>query len=191
MEESIKALEGIFELVQKLNMEKLKDFEGTPRCEVLAKSIMTRNVVGIEMESSLWEAAELLLGRNISSVLALDVEGFVSGVFSNTDLARFYQEKCHGKSMSLEDLEQEKVADWMNSELQTVDVLDTLETIASKMLSKKVHRVFVKSEDEIVGVVSAIDLVTVFSPGPTWEEKEEPELNFYPRQSERLRLKRG
>jgi len=186
MEESIKALEGIFDFIQKVNLEKVKEYKGTPRCELKAGMIMSRKVVTVPMEASLLEATEIIIKENISSVVVLDPDDVAQGVFSSTDLANFYiQQK---KNNALENGENEKVADWMSSQVHTALVEDKIEDICKKIITEHIHRVYIKDEKKIVGVISTIDIVCLFSPGVEWGDEEEKKVEYFPTKSDPLEV---
>lgn len=103
----------------------------------------------------LLEAARKMVTEDISSLVVLDNEGFLTGIITRTDLVRAYL-----KDDSWEDL---PVSDYMSSEVVTVDPKATLMEVASLLQEKHIHRVVVvRVEDgkqRAVAVVSDSDLV--------------------------------
>jgi predicted transcriptional regulator len=186
MGESIVALEGVFDLIRHISLEKMKDFKGEPRCEVKVKTMMTKNVFSLGMESSLLKAAEVMIAKNISSVIVVDPDGLAQGVLSQTDLARFYKEKS-GETQMI-DLQDEKIASWMSSGVLSVFEDDGIDEASDLMLKHNIHRVYVKKKDEIVGVLSAIDILIMYSKGSNWNDEESKKVDYFPHTSEVLRV---
>lgn len=103
----------------------------------------------------LLEAARKMVTEDISSLIVLDSEGFLTGILTRTDLVRAY--------INNDEWENLPVSDFMSSEVITVDPKATLMEVASLLQEKHIHRVVVvRLEDgkqRAVAVVSDSDLV--------------------------------
>ena len=69
--------------------------------------------------------------------------------------------EVHEKESTLLGLEHSKVADIMTESVVIIESHKTVAALAKMMVSDGVHRVFVTTGGDLVGVVSAIDLVRV------------------------------
>lgn len=54
----------------------------------LAREVMTRAVISVGEEDSLWQVASLMAERKVSGVPVLDAEGMVKGIISEKDFLR-------------------------------------------------------------------------------------------------------
>lgn len=135
------------------------------------RDIMTSDVKTIAMDASVKELSVLLDELNISGVPVVDSDGSVVGVASMSDLGsgvsdpplapesgrRFFDEE----DSALSGLESAKVADLMTEHVVTVEPTSSVLELATIMEQDGIHRVFVTRGDELVGVVSTMDLVRV------------------------------
>ena len=113
-------------------------------------------IIGCSQAETLETAANRMVEEDLSSLVIIDGEGFLSGILTRTDLLRAY--------MELEDWRERPVSDYMITEVVTVSPQDLLSTAADLLLEKGIHRVVVVEADEQarkrpVAVLSAADLV--------------------------------
>lgn len=155
--------------------------------------IMTPRVVTVAPYDDIREAARVLADHRISGALVTDRSGRPLGVLSTSDIVRFDVETQEAKTeedrsfyetpatwsesedeFRYPDEDQEwdqedgrvaTVADRMTERVIAVDVATPLPAVARLMVSEKVHRVFVRSEGKIVGVVSTMDIVRAVAGG--------------------------
>lgn len=103
----------------------------------------------------LLEAARKMVTEDISSLVVLDNEGYLTGIITRTDLVRAY--------INNETWEKLPVSEYMSSEVVTVDPKATLMEVATLLQEKHIHRVVVvRVEDgkqRAVAVVSDSDLL--------------------------------
>jgi CBS domain-containing protein len=103
----------------------------------------------------LLEASRKMVTEDISSLVVLDNQGFLSGILTRTDLVRAY--------LNNDAWEELPVSDFMSTEVVTVDPKATLMDVASLLQEKHIHRVVVvRLEDgkqRAVAVVSDSDLL--------------------------------
>ena len=140
-----------------------------------AKDIMTEEVVTIDADASVEEAAEILSNNNISGLPVVD-EGELVGILTENDLI-IKDKKLHfpdyinvlGGIIYLEShkkfAEEFKkfiavnVKELMTEEVVTISPDTTVEDIATLMIEEGVNRIPVVDNEEIVGIVTRADLV--------------------------------
>lgn len=137
--------------------------------------VMTTDVVSINYEANLLELARLLDQKRVSGVAVVDGNGALVGVISRTDLgsglvtppvaSEFDKERSSSTSIdgqAMEGFLNGKVRDLMSEHVITASPEQELEELVKEMIAEKVHRVFVTSAEEVVGVVSAADMLPAF-----------------------------
>lgn len=128
---------------------------------LLVADLMTIDPVVVAVNASIEDAAHLLHANSISGLPVVDPLGALVGVISQTDLVgvsdspigRLIRARPSGL----------RVGELMSSPAMTVPMTGSLRDAARKMVDSRVHRL-VATDDagRPVGVLSAIDLVTLF-----------------------------
>ena len=111
-------------------------------------------VLTCQEDCLLEKAAEYMVGEDVSALIVVDQEGFLSGIFTRTDLLR--------AGLTVDDWKSKLVKDFMSPNVVTVAPETRLSDVAKLLLEKQIHRVVVVSEAEgrrPLSVVSAADLV--------------------------------
>ena len=143
---------------------------------VLAKEIMTKNVISVKPEASIRELAELLLAERISGVPVVDDAGTLCGIVSESDLMRkeiapeMPDELCIlGAVIYYNGLQEYRDAfrkfaamtaqEIMTEKVLTVKVNDDVSRVAKLMLDKHIKRLPVMDGDKLAGIVSRSDIV--------------------------------
>jgi CBS domain-containing protein len=109
-----------------------------------ARDIMTREVVTIESDMLVEDAAKLLAYHNISGMPVEDPDGKVCGIISEADVI--------GHIGTI-------VSDVMTPEVVSVSETATVEEIATLMATHRIKRVPVMNNGTILGMVSRSDIV--------------------------------
>lgn len=144
---------------------------------MLAKEIMSRDVITVRKETTIREVAELLLTHRISGLPVVDEENRVVGIVSEGDLI-FQDKKLHtpafleilGGVIYLENPERlgrdlmkmtaARVSEIMTSKVYTVGEDTPLEEVATIMIEKRVNRTpVVDRAGRIAGIISRQDLI--------------------------------
>ncbi|MBU3929325.1 CBS domain-containing protein [bacterium] len=117
-----------------------------------AKHIMTTNIETVTPETSLADAVNMLLMREISGMPVVDGEGRLMGVVSEKDVFRLaFSGKVH----------ESKVADVMTTKVVSFPPDADIRDIA-KVLAENVFRTVPIVEDgKIIGIVSRADILEV------------------------------
>ena len=112
-------------------------------------------VFSCRKDKSLLDAAQRMGEEDISALVVVDIDGFLAGIITRTDLLRAF--------VRFEDWEKQSVESFMNTEVVTVSPQAHLDRVAELLLEKQIHRVVVaRNEDgklRPISVVSAADLV--------------------------------
>ena len=111
-----------------------------------------KKIAFVDSSESLESCAKKMVEAKISS-LAIGSEENVEGIFTKTDLVRYYAQKYTGKN---------KVVDFMTHDYVSTHSAAPLYKVVKKMLENKVSRVITKNQDnEPVGVISFRDLFRI------------------------------
>jgi CBS domain-containing protein len=138
---------------------------------MIAADIMTRTVVTVTPETDLPTVAQLLLEHDISAMPVIGDQRRLVGIISEGDLLGRPSEKSlrgswlrlfGGDAGTLEELATArhlKVADVMTRRVVSVTDQTPIDVVASLMHRKKLKRVPVLHDGELVGIVSRIDVL--------------------------------
>ncbi len=120
------------------------------KLDYLVKDVMSYPVVTISHEADMMEASKCM-GRNHIGSLIVEENGESSGIVTERDLLS--RVIARGK-----DLREVKVVSIMSSPLITIEPDKSVRKAAKTMMEKK-GRLVVFSEEELVGIITASDLV--------------------------------
>jgi len=141
---------------------------------MIAKDVMTTNVVTVEPQTVVSDIAKLLLGRNISAVPVVDPEGGIVGIVSEGDLMRRPESDTEQRTRSWwlslmtdrDTLASEYTkshgrlaSDVMTAKVLVVEEETPLSEIAQTLEEKHIKRVPVVRNGELIGIVSRADLL--------------------------------
>ncbi len=138
-----------------------------------AHDVMTRNVISIDPDSTVLQAARLMLQHRVRGLPVIDKSENLVGVLSEGDFLRRQETRTERKrSRWLEFLmgpgsvaseythsHGNKVSEVMSTELQTVDENAGLEDIVELMERHRIKRVPVMCGSEVVGIVTRSNLM--------------------------------
>jgi len=138
-----------------------------------AEDVMTREVISIDPDSTVLQAARLMLQHHISGLPVIDKEGNLVGVLSEGDFLRRRETKTEKRhSRWLEFLmgpgriaaeyshsHGSKVSEVMTKEVQTVDEATALEDIVDLMEHRRIKRVPVLCGGHVVGIITRSNLM--------------------------------
>jgi len=127
---------------------------------VKVAELMTESVVTTELHVSIDRVRRILQRNKISAVPVVDSEGQPVGIVSATDLVPSLKPES-------------PVSTIMTEKVYTVSKYDDVSVAARIMRNHKIHRVVVTHEQEVVGVISAFDLLNLVE-GHRWVAKNPP-----------------
>lgn len=114
------------------------------------KDIMTKNVVSIGVDNSIFEAAELMASKGRGCLVIMDGE-LLMGIVTERDIIR----RAVAKRMPLDT----KISEIMSKGVFVVDPDASLKEAARLMSSNKIRRLPVMKQNKLVGIVVAADFV--------------------------------
>ncbi len=145
---------------------------------VRIKDILTRDVVAVEPDDSLYEALTLMAENRVSALPVVNGKGQCVGIISSTDIISLTRELTEeldeypmfesSHQWLLDQLEEHDLGRRQVHEVMTPDVITvgpetTLVEAARKLLSNRIHRLPVVDEkNRLLGVVSTTDLLAAF-----------------------------
>jgi CBS domain-containing protein len=150
-----------------------------------ARDVMVRAVATASPDATVDRLARLMINLRISGVPILDRDGCLVGIVTEGDLLRRveigtqrprWSEPFSSNSRLADEYAKshaKRVADIMTREVFTVDETATLGEIADLLQAKKIKRVPVMDDGQIVGIVSRADLLKVLASGGAETADEE------------------
>jgi CBS domain-containing protein len=144
---------------------------------MLAKDVMTSDVIVVTKETTVTEVARLLVEHKVSGLPVVDEERRVLGMVSEGDLIYqdkklhtpafleilggvIYLENPQRVASDLQKMTAAKVAEIMTSKVYSVKEDSPIEDIATIMVERQVNRVpVVDADGKLAGIVSRQDLV--------------------------------
>jgi CBS domain-containing protein len=138
-----------------------------------AEEVMTREVISIDPDATVLQAARLMLQHHISGLPVIDKDGNLVGVLSEGDFLRRRETKTERRrSRWLEFLmgpgrvaaeyshsHGSKVSEVMTPDVQTVDEVTPLEDIVELMERRRIKRVPVVCGGQVVGIITRSNLM--------------------------------
>ena len=126
----------------------LNDNTGRKLDDISLTEIM-KGVVFVEPSTSIKDSADTMAKKEISS-LAVGSGNNTLGIFTKTDLARYYAENFKARRT---------VGEYMSTVYSWAHAKDSLSIVLSKMIEKKISRIILKDENETpVGILTFRDL---------------------------------
>ncbi|MCK4364424.1 MAG: CBS domain-containing protein [Thermoplasmatales archaeon] len=117
---------------------------------MLVKEVMTKNVVTIDRNKTIFDACNLYKDKKIGCLLVTD-EGRCVGIATERNIIE--RTIC-----SRIDPYETKIGDIMSTDLVTVHALDKIETAIEYMEFFEIKKLPVLVNDEIVGIITALDI---------------------------------
>jgi CBS domain-containing protein len=166
-----------------------------------AVKVMTRPVVTVPADATVWAAADILLGSRISAAPVVDADGRMIGIVSEADLMnRPETGTVPGRSWLQRLLADEAalardymrshshhVTDVMTRDVVVADERTELGEIAGLMQRHRIKRVPVVRDGKVVGIVSRANLLQgLLARGPQPDEAVPPDQDLRARVSEEL-----
>lgn len=124
--------------------------------DIFVARLMTSDVRTVSPETTVEEAAEVLLGESIGSLVVTDEEGHLEGILTSTDFVRIVKNR--------DPKEDSTVAEHMTDEVVTVGAQDNVQDAADRFITYKIHHLPVVDDDnQVIGILSTRDLTAYLS----------------------------
>lgn len=119
--------------------------------EPSVEEVMSEELDFIEPDASVQEAAKLLRSNDGRGSLLVKENNEIKGILTNSDIVNKYVAQERG----------ERVKDVMTLDLVTISPEKTIDEAALIMVKKGVERLPVMDDGELVGIVSANDIIKI------------------------------
>jgi len=123
--------------------------------KMLVSEIMSKSLVSVGENATLYDCARLMLSNKISSILVIKKDGSLSGIITKTDLASVFLTQSAGP------LEISKI---MTKKVITVKPADSLLFVESVLIKNRLSRVVVKRNRRPVGIITHRDFIPAKMP---------------------------
>lgn len=147
---------------------------------MIAKNIMTKEVITVKKEDTIEDVITLLLKHGISGLPVVDEENHVIGIITEGDLiyrsknlhlpayftlldSYIFLENPRNLEAQIKKIAGYKVQEVMTNKVIVVDPEETIETIATLMIDKKINRIPVTKEGKLVGIISRRDIIKAYA----------------------------
>ncbi len=136
------------------------------------KDLMTENIISVDGEDSVMDAAKLMSEKEVSSLVVRDESTpRLQGMITDRDIV----DRVVAKGL---DPTRVKVRDVMTSPLITISGEAAVDDAANKMKENKVRRLVVEKNHQKVGIIAESDIIRI-----------DPELHFLIREQAKLEAK--
>lgn len=147
---------------------------------MLAKEIMTKNVITVTPEDTVEQVVKLLMDHNISGLPVVDGENSVVGIITEGDLiyrskklqipsyftildSYIFMESTKTIQEQIRKMVGYRVEEVMTREVIVARMDETVEEIATLMATKKVNRIPIVDHGELVGIISRRDIIRTYA----------------------------
>jgi len=118
---------------------------------ILVRDIMTKAIISVNTKTTVLQVARMMENGGIGAVL-VKKDGHLSGIITDRD----YATKIVSHNLS-SDTPVEQI---MSSPLITINYDESISAAAERMTSKKIRKLAVTDNGQIIGLVTSTDLVT-------------------------------
>lgn len=147
---------------------------------MLAKEIMTRNVITVTPQDTVDQVVKLLMDHNISGLPVVDGDRRVVGIITEGDLiyrskklqipsyftildSYIFMESTKTIQEQIRKMVGYRVEEVMTKEVILASVDDTVEEVATLMANKKVNRIPIVDHGALVGIISRRDIIRTYA----------------------------
>ena len=125
-------------------------FSGKPIAKILVQDIMSKDLVTVHPDDSIYDCAKLMKKHGISSVIVTNLRGKLVGIVTKTDLVSTFL------MISTASLPISKI---MTKKVITVSPNDSIFEVESILLNNQIRRVVVSKNKTPVGIITYRDFV--------------------------------
>ncbi len=126
------------------------------------KDIMKKDVVSIDENASIQEAAQQMINSNIGCVI-ITKNSIPFGIFTESDFVRI---AAKGNPLFT------RLSEVMSTPLEVITPGETVWEAAEIMRKKDIHKLPIQDENKIVGIITASDIVKICSVGSDSEMRK-------------------
>ncbi len=118
--------------------------------------VMSKNVLTADMSTSLQDAAQKMRESNVGCVIVIENNKPI-GIITERDFVT--KVAAEGRPLFTE------ICEVMSSPLVTIDPEETIWEASETMKEKGIHKLPVKDDDQIIGIITTTDIVKISSIG--------------------------
>jgi CBS domain-containing protein len=118
---------------------------------ILVKDIMTKAIISVNTETTVFQVAKMMEQSGIGAVL-VKKDGNLSGIITDRDYATKIVSHNLPSDTSVDTI--------MSSPLITINYNESISAAAERMTDKKIRKLAVTDNGNIIGLVTSTDLVT-------------------------------
>ena len=118
---------------------------------ILVEDVMTKAIISVTTETTVFQVAKMMEQGGIGAVL-VKKNGHLSGIITDRD----YATKIVAHNFPSDTL----VEQIMSSPLITINFDESISAAAERMTSKKIRKLAVTDNGNIIGLITSTDLVT-------------------------------
>lgn len=124
--------------------------------DIFVGRLMSSGIISVTDDTPVEEAAEILLDRNIGSLVVVDENNHLKGIVTSTDFVRIVRDR--------EPTDETTVGQHMTDQVVTVTAQDSVRDAADKLITYNIHHLPVVDEEEgVIGMLSTTDLTAYIS----------------------------
>lgn len=120
--------------------------------EIRLDQVISKDLITVSEETDLKTCAQMMLDKQISSLVVVDGSGNLQGIFTKSDLVDVYYKHYEGKNL---------VQDYMTKKVFTVSRDHSIHTVIAIMIKNRVSRVVVAKGQKPIGIITGRDLLPV------------------------------
>jgi len=125
-------------------------FSGKPIAKILIRDIMSKGIISLQPEASIYDCAKLMQKHGISSIIIKNSKGKLVGVVTKTDLV---------SAFLIQSTARLPISKIMTKNVITVSPDDSIFEVESILLNNQIHRVVVAKNKTPVGIITYRDFV--------------------------------
>ncbi|WP_246282141.1 CBS domain-containing protein [Nitrosopumilus ureiphilus] len=125
-------------------------FSGKPIAKILIRDIMSKDLVTLQPEASIYDCAKLMQKHGISSIVIKNSKGKLVGVVTKTDLV---------SAFLIQSTASLPISKIMTKKVITVSPEDSIFEVESVLLNNQIRRVVVTKNKTPVGIITYRDFV--------------------------------
>jgi len=126
------------------------------------KLIMTKKVVSVQTSAKISKAIELMTQQNLGGLPVVDDKNRVKAIITERDIANMFADRISGVT----------VARLMSEKVVTAIPKTTIFEAARTMTKQGFRRLPIISEEKVVGIVTAMDIIRFFGSGKVFRYLE-------------------
>jgi CBS domain-containing protein len=119
---------------------------------MLVKDVMTRNVVAVKRDTSLREAAEMMVDNHIGCLVVMS-GGKVTGIITDRDMLVFIADEHHRNLGSY------RVKDAIKDYVVTIRSTSPIEKAVKLMTENRIKKVPVVDDERLAGIITMSDII--------------------------------